>query len=341
MILVTGGTGHLGSHLLQTLVASGKDIRCTYRKRILQYVPLEAAKHIDWHEADLLDVTSLEKAMEGVDQVYHCAGMVSFHKGDRQQMMEVNVRGTANLINACLVRGIKKLVHVSSVAALGRSAQEAHIDESCQWEEHRNNSAYAISKYQGELEVWRGIGEGLNAVIVNPSIFIGPSQGWDDASARLIRNSYEGFPWYTRGVNAFVNVGDVARVMAKLMDSPISSERYIISAENWSYQQFFTAVHKYLDTGVSLKFAPPWMGELIWRFSTWSSLITKKSPRVTREMARTASLKVYYDNSKIKKALPDFRFTPLEETIANTCRAFLTHVQAQASAEESTKQTVT
>jgi nucleoside-diphosphate-sugar epimerase len=338
MILVTGGTGHLGSHLLQTLVASGKVIRCTYRKRILQYVPLEAAKHIDWHEADLLDVTSLDQALEGVDQVYHCAGMVSFQKGDKQRMMEVNVRGTGNLINACLAHGIKKLVHVSSVAALGRPAPEAHIDENSSWEDSRHNSAYGLSKYHGELEVWRGIGEGLNAVIVNPSIFIGPSRGWDDASARLVRNSYEGFPWYTRGVNAFVNVKDVARVMVRLMDSPFHSERFIVSAENWSYQQFFSAVHKYLGTGVSLKYAAPWMGELIWRLSALSGWVTKKKPRITKEMARTASLKVYYDNRKIKEALPDFNFTPLEQTIEETCRAFLKHMQSLSSAEKTSKE---
>lgn len=322
----------MGSHLLQTLVASGKSIRCTYRKRILQYVPLEAAKHIDWQEADLLDVGSLEKSLQGVDQVYHCAGMVSFQQRDKQRMMEVNVRGTANLVNACLSHGIQKLVHVSSVAALGRSAPEAPIDESGQWEDSRNNSAYASSKYQGELEVWRGMGEGLHAVIVNPSIFIGPSQGWDDASAQLIRNSYEGFPWYTRGVNAFVDVGDVARVMALLMDSPLHGQRFILSAENWSYQELFTAIHKYLHTGISLKFAAPWMGELIWRLSVVSSWFTKKPPRVTREMARTANLKVYYDNRKIKEALPSFHFTPLAQTIADTCQAFL---KSQAAAQVS------
>lgn len=323
MILVTGGTGFLGSHLLQTLVRSGKEVRCIYRRRILDYVPLETTKYIDWQEADLLDVVSLDRVMDGIDLVYHCAGIVSFDPKDNKAMRAVNIKGTANLVNACIQHRIRKLVHVSSVAALGRNIPGRMIDETSQWEENNHNTEYASTKHEGEIEVWRAAGEGLNTVIVNPSILIGPSPCWEDASAKLIRNSYHGFRWYTRGVNGFVNVTDVTRAMMQLMVSPASGERFILNGDNWSYQEFFAAVHKNLGMTKPLKFAAPWMGELLWRMEKIVSTLSKRSPKITRDMAKTASLKIYYDSGKIKRMLPGFEFTPLDQTIAETCEAFL------------------
>jgi nucleoside-diphosphate-sugar epimerase len=331
MILVTGGTGFLGSHLLQTLTGSGRVIRCIYRKSI----PPTTIKCIDWRQADLLDVASIEDALEGVDQVFHCAGVVSFNPADRKRMYAVNIAGTANLVNACITNKISRLVHVSSVAALGRSGPDKIIDESCQWEDSRHNTAYARTKHEGEIEVWRGIGEGLDAVIVNPSILIGPSASWNDASATLIKNNYEGFPWYTKGVNGFVGVQDVARALIRLMESDIHAERFILNGDNWSYQRLFSVINHYLGKKTIQKYAAPWMGELIWRIEKIRSSITGKPPKVTHDMARTASLKVYYDNSKIKRFLPGFEFTPLENTIADTCRAFLQYITLQQGKEAS------
>lgn len=328
MILVTGATGFLGSQLLQLLVDSGRPLRCIYRSQIPQYPFLKAGGYPDWKQADLLDVASLADALEGVDQVYHCAGIVSFDHSDRHLMRSVNIRGTANLVNACIAGGVKKLLHVSSVSALGRIIPGRPIDETCEWEDHKQNTAYAATKHEAELEVWRGIGEGLNAVIVNPSILIGPSQDWEDASAKLIRNSYHGFPWYTRGVNGFVHVRDVARAMCQLMDHPVGGERFILNGDNWSYKDFFVSVHRNLGKDTVLKYAAPWMGEIIWRVEKLRSFLTGRPPHVTHDMARTASLKIYYDAAKIKRFLPAFVFTPLEETIAETCKAFLEDLTA-------------
>lgn len=325
MILVTGGTGFLGSHLLRTLVSAGQEVRCIYRKRIQQNVPLEVARYVDWQPADLLDVVSLDEAMEGVDRVYHCAGMVSFDPGDRDALQAVNIKGTANLVNACLEHGIKKLVHVSSVAALGRVIPGKKIDETFHWEDSRHNTGYAVTKYRGEMEVWRGIGEGLRAVIVNPTILIGPSPSWEDASAKLIKNSYEGFRWYTRGVNGFVDVEDVARAMMALMESDVSGERFIVNADNWSYEDFFKAIHRHLQSARSLKFAAPWMGEILWRVEMLRGRLSGHAPKLTRDMAKTARIKVYYDPAKLLRFLPGFSFRPLEKTISDTCRAFLAY----------------
>lgn len=326
MILITGGTGFLGSHLLHELIHSGKEVRCIYRKRILNNVPVHLAKYVDWQPADLLDTASLEDALQGVEEVYHCAGMVSFNPQDRQKMYQTNVTGTANLVNACVAQGIKKLVHVSSVAALGRTISGAAIDENDEWQNSRKNSFYATTKRDGEMEVWRGMAEGLSVIIVNPSILIGPSTSWEDAFAALIKKCYQGFPWYTRGVNGFVNVRDVARAMVSLAGVNLSGERFILNGDNWSYEKLFRRIHHHLGSHVKLKCASPWMGELIWRLEKMKSFFSGQAPAVTRETAKTASLKTFYNNDKIKKALPHFSFTPLENTIADTCRAFLEDV---------------
>lgn len=334
MILITGGTGFLGSHVLRELVDKGKEVRCVYRNKILNNVSVHLAKYIDWQPADLLDITSLEQALEGVDEVYHCAGMVSFKPADRSKLYQVNVTGTANLVNTCLEKNIHKFVHVSSVAALGRITPGGVIDESCEWANNRKNSFYAVTKHEGEMEVWRGMAEGLPAVIVNPSILIGSSSGWEDAFSHLIRKCYNGFSWYTKGVNGFVNVADVARAMVALADRDITGERFILNGDNWSYEQLFSSVHQALNTGCKLKYATPWMGEIIWRLEKMRGIFTGKDPAVTRETARTASLKIYYKNDKLKEFLPGFQYTSLEKTIEDTCKSFLTYLQQPEPAKE-------
>lgn len=327
MILVTGGTGFLGSHLLRELVDSGEEVRSIYRKKNFRNVPEGLSKHVDWLPADLLDTVSLEEVLEGIDQVFHCAGFVSFDPADRKKIYEVNVTGTANLVNACLEKKINKLIHVSSVATLGRIIPGRLIDEESEWENNRKNSYYASTKHEGEMEVWRGMAEGLKAVIVNPSILIGKSQSWDDAFSQLIKKCYRGFPWYTKGVNGFVNVEDVARAMVQLSGKDISGERFILNGDNWSYQQIFSTIHQYLNTGIHLKYAAPWMGEVIWRLGKMRGYLTKDKPAVTRETAKTARLKIYYNNQKIKDFLPGFQFTSLEKTLEETCYAFLQSVK--------------
>lgn len=329
MILITGGTGFLGSHVLRELIDSGKDVRCIYRKTILSNVPVNLAKYVDWQPADLLDSASLEDALQDVEAVYHCAGMVSFNPEDRQQMHQTNVVGTANLVNACIEKGVKKFIHVSSVAALDRMASGAPVDEDNEWQNNRKNSYYATTKHDGEMEVFRGMAEGLSVVVVNPSILIGKSAGWQDAFSALIKKCYQGFPWFTKGINGFVGVQDVARAMVLLADGQLTGERYILNSDNWSYEKLFRSIHHHLHTQVKLKYASPWMGELIWRLEKLRSLLSRHRPAVTRETARTAKLKIFYNNDKIKKALPTFSFTPLEQIIAGTCRAFIEDMTPQ------------
>ncbi|HEY0274340.1 MAG TPA: NAD-dependent epimerase/dehydratase family protein [Chitinophaga sp.] len=321
MIFVTGGTGFLGSHLLRALVQAGKPVRALYRRDIPAQLH-DIRNQVEWVQGDILDVYSLEAALREVTQVYHAAATVSFQPGAAARMLHTNVEGTANLVNACLDAGVQKLVHVSSVAALGRSRTAAPIDEKAEWEESKHNSAYAVSKYRSEMEVWRGIAEGLHAVIINPSIILGPGY-WDDGSGALVKNAWKEFPYYTTGANGFVDVRDVVKAMTGLMDSPVEDKRFIVSAENWSYLDLFTHLAQALHKKPPHIPVKPWLAEIVWRVEKIKGRLTGKKPLVTRETAHTAQLKVYYNNGRLLQALPGFTYTPLEQTIRDISAAFL------------------
>lgn len=327
MILVTGGTGFLGGHLLRALVAAGQPVRAIYRKQLPAHLK-EMHLAVEWVQADVLDVCALEAAMKGVRQVYHCAAMVSFRPENRQKMLHTNVEGTANIVNLALEQKVQKLVHVSSVAAIGRTQTEGEIDEEGNWEESKFNTNYALSKYRSEMEVWRGIAEGLNAVIVNPSIIIGPGD-WEEGSSQLIKSAHDEFPFYATGVNGFVGVSDVVAAMMQLMNSPISGERFILNAENWSYRQLQTTLAQYLHKRPPSREIKPWLAAMVWRVEKAKSWLTGKNPLITKETALTAQLKVGYSNKKIQQYLPDFHFKPLEQTIQETCAVFLEALQKQ------------
>ncbi|GEP95037.1 NAD-dependent epimerase/dehydratase family protein [Chitinophaga cymbidii] len=328
MILVTGGSGFLGSYLLRSLVRTGKPVRALYRR----HIPVQLAgikDRVEWMQGDVLDIGAVEDAMQDVEQVYHCAAVVSFQPDKRAEMLRINVEGTANVVNLALENGVKKMVHVSSVAALGRARQAEDISEEAQWEDSKHNSYYAISKHLSEIEIWRGIAEGLNAVIVNPSIILG-SGFWHDGSGMLLKNAWKEFPYYTEGINGFVDVEDVVDVMTALMESDIRGQRYILSAENWPYRQLFTVMAEALGKKPPHIATRPWMAELVWRLEKIKGMITGKRPLLTKETARTAQQKVYYNNSKILRALPDFRFKPLEQTVREISAAFLAEQQQQS-----------
>lgn len=331
MILVTGGTGLVGIQLLFDLTGHGKKVRALRRKsspvaileKIFRMKSPEADKFlsmIDWVDGDVQDYLSLEKAMQGVEQVYHCAAMVSFDPEDKDRMMKINVEGTANIVNAALENGVKKLCFVSSVAALGRSEEDAMIDESADWIDSNENSAYAISKYAAEREVWRGMAEGLNAVIVNPSIIIGPGDP-QKSSAKLLATSRKGFPFYTTGVNAFVDVRDVSRAMINLMESNIVNERFILASGNFSYQTILSLLAEGFGKKTPHIEIKSWLSGLLWRAEKFRSLISGSSPLITKETARTSSKRYLYSNEKIRKAL-NYDFIPIEECIRDNCRIF-------------------
>lgn len=314
-IFVTGGAGLVGKELLNQLLAEGYHVRAlTHHAKITITHP--GLEHI---QGDLLDVVLLEEALEGVTHVFHCAALVSYVPADQYRLMKMNVEGTANIVNACLDAGIEKLVYVSSVAAIGRIRKGEAVNETMQWTEKTNNSHYGKSKYLAEMEVWRGVGEGLNAVIVNPSLIFG-GDDWSTGSSAIFKSAYEEFPWYSEGVSGFVDVKDVAQAMILLMNSDISGQRFILSSENLTYKEVFTLIAKCFDKKPPHKRVTSFLAELVWRLEALKGKITGNKPLLTKETARTSLAKVYYDHSKVLNALPGFTFTPIAETIHRTCQ---------------------
>ncbi len=317
MVLVTGGAGLLGKELLQQLVLSGYAVRAIYNKTPL---PIFSAGTLEQVQCNILDPIGLEEAMKGVTEVYHCAAIVTFNPARKNELFKINIEGTTNVVNAALNCGVRKLVYVSSVAALGRIREDGPVNEQMNWTEETSNSNYGQSKYLAELEVWRGIGEGLEAVMVNPVIILGDGD-WNAGSSQIFKSVYREFPWYTEGVTGFVDARDVVKAMIALMQSDISSERFIISAENRSYRDVFNLIAKAFNKKMPRKKVTPLIAKLVWRLEGIKSMFTGKDPLVTKETALSALANVYFDNSKLKKFLPGFQYRPIEDTIADTCAA--------------------
>jgi len=331
MDLVTGGTGLIGSHLLYELVSQGKPVKAIRRstsnlervKKTFSYYSEDSEElfsRIDWVEGDLLNPDSLTEAMEGVERVYHCAAMVSFVTQQKQQMMENNVSGTANVVNACLERGIRKFCFVSSTAAIGYRQGEA-VDETVIWKYSKHRSAYSVSKYRSEMEVWRGIGEGLNAVIVNPSIVIGPGD-WNRSSSTIFKPVWKGLSFYTCGMTGYVDVWDVVHAMITLMESTISGERFILSSENLSYREVFTLVANALGKKPPKHYAPPFLTGMTWRSDWLVSKLLFRPQLFTRDTARSAHHKTCFSNKKIRD-LTGIDFKPVKQSISETAKIFL------------------
>jgi dihydroflavonol-4-reductase len=316
MILVTGGSGLVGSELITQLLQQGNVVKAIYNKTPL---PNFNSPNLHQVQCNILDVIGLQEAMQGVTHVYHCAAIVSFNPKQKQNLFKVNIEGTANVVNAALEAAVKKMVFVSSVAALGRIREDKPIDETMNWTPETSNSIYGQSKYLAEMEVWRGIAEGLDAVMVNPSIILG-NGNWDDSSTKIFKSVYEEFPWYTDGSTGFVDVKDVAKAMINLMESPITAQRFIISAENKTYQQVFNLIANGFGKKQPQKKVTPFIAAIAWRLERIKSWFTKKEPLLTKETTTTALAKVTFDNSKLLNALPNFKYNKIDDTVERVCR---------------------
>jgi nucleoside-diphosphate-sugar epimerase len=303
---------------LALLLEKGYPVRAIYRTEPSKFLTEEQNKKIEWVQGDVLDIYSLESTMQNASVVFHCAAMVSFDARQRDILMETNIEGTANVVNCMLDLGVKKIVHLSSVAALGRSSGNEKIDEDADWLDGKYNSQYAASKYRSEMEVWRGVAEGLQAVIVNPGIVLGEGD-WNNGSNKLFKNIYVEFPFYTKGVTSFVDVKDVVRAMVELYEMGVVNERYIISEGTHSYLDIFKLMAKGFNKKAPSREAKPWMIALVWRFYEVKKWFSSKEQTITKETARSAQSTYEYDNTKLKKALPNFQYTPIEETIERAC----------------------
>ena len=318
MILVTGGSGFLGQHLVRRLAAQGLPVRAQYYAHPPD--PGLAKLHgTEWQQCDLLDVYAVEELMQGITEVYHCAGIVSFDPKRRDEMLHFNPESTANVVNEALQKAIRKMVYVSSVAALGRTGDGTKVtDEEQEWGESRYNSAYGISKYLAEMEVWRGIGEGLNAVIVNPSVMLGAGD-WRHGSPQLMAVVNKEFPFYTGGVNGWVDVEDVVTAMTMLMTSDIEGERFIVNEGNYPFRDIFTRMAMALDKKPPRIPASRFLSQVLTRMG---KLFMGRETVITKETVRNAHSVSRYDNSKLTRALPAFAYTPIDQTINRMAAAF-------------------
>lgn len=333
MILVTGGTGLVGTHLLYDLTRSGSKVRALKRegsdianvKKVFSYYtysPDALLDLIEWRDADLLDIYSLTEAMEGVTEVYHCAAMVSFESKHHSEMILVNVEGTANMVNAAMEKGVRKFCHVSSIASLGRAEHGALTTEETFWKSSPDNSIYAISKYGAEREVWRASEEGLDVVIVNPSLIIGAGN-WDKSSSNMFSKAYKGMRFYTGGTSGFVDVRDVSALMIRLMSSGIKNQRFLINSENAGFRAYFDLMHAAFGKPATSIKAGKFLSGIAWRADKLRSIITGSTPLITKETARSAHNVNRFSNAKILAAFPDHTFIPLAQSVKDTTHLFL------------------
>jgi len=331
MIVVTGGTGLVGAHLLLKLLKENNSIRAIVREESSPKKVLAIWKHyvqspeglldkIDWYRCDITDKASLYDALHDAAQVYHCAAQVNLDGTDKRKMFEVNVLGTQNIVNICLAQNVNKLLHVSSIAAIGKSLNGKTLMETDGWPV-KSKSIYTQTKTLAELEVWRGIAEGLNAVIINPSVIVGPGN-WESSSSRFFDVIYKGLNYYTKGITGFVDVNDVTDAMVQLMNGEISGERFILNSENISIQDFFNKIAVSLGVTPPSRYASPFKTSLAWKAEFIKSILTGSTPKITKQSARTSHTSRFYSGDKIKNQL-NFDYTPMDESIARTAKFYL------------------
>ncbi|RZJ29494.1 MAG: NAD-dependent epimerase/dehydratase family protein [Flavobacterium sp.] len=326
MILVTGATGLIGSHLTLRLLQNGESVRAIYRdekgvsrtKRLFRlHQKLDLFRQIDWVKADILDIPSLDAAFQNVDYVYHCAALISFDPNDEEALRKTNIEGTANIVNFCLASGVKKLCHVSSMAALGDLKEpDKTITEETEWNPEKPHNDYGISKHGAEMEVWRGFQEGLNVVIVNPGIVIGPPL-WETGSSKLFEMIKKEHPFYTLGTMGFVSVDDVVAIMTALMKSEISTERFTLFSEMLSYRDvFFMAADAMHKKRANIE-AKPWMTSIGWRLDWIRANVFGGKRIISKDDARSLHTTDDFSNEKIRMAL-GYNFKSVKEAISES-----------------------
>ena len=332
MIFVTGGTGLVGSHILMELVKKGRTFKALKRKtssleickKVFKYYNIsDKFNSINWVEGDIIDIVSLGEHIAACEYVIHAAAMLSFHgKKDQKFLEKINIEGTQNIVNISIDCNIKKMVYVSSIAALGRNSTNDTIDEECYFQHTKLDSHYAISKYYAEQEVWRGAQEGLDVVILNPSVILGAGN-WDKGSSQMFDKVFQGLKFYAPGGTGYVDVVDVARLVILLLNSKIKNERFIINAENLKYQYFFNQIAKNFNKPEAKIRVTHFLKELAWRVEAIKSFFTGKESLITKETANTSMTTKTYSSRKIKKAT-GFCFTPIDHSIKKYCDWYIT-----------------
>jgi dihydroflavonol-4-reductase len=310
---VTGATGLLGSQLVKYLLKRGEKV-CALKRSTSNLALLKDVEHeIEWIDGDVLDLGALEEGIGKAQKVYHLAGVIAFTEAEKKHMYRVNIKGTANVVNCCLDANIDKLVHVSSIAAFSNAKQGVMLDEEAEWEEDDIKSGYA--------EVWRGMAEGLKAVIVNPSLIVGPGWFTGTGPAAIFKKIDQGMAVYTSGSNGYVDVRDVAEVMIQLMHSDITNQRFVVSAENLTYKEFFTLIANELGCMRPMLPVTNQMGAIASFFDGLRATATNSRRIITTEMVKISNARMLFDNSKVKTAL-NYQFMTIDKSVKDTCTVY-------------------
>ncbi|MCK4699280.1 MAG: NAD-dependent epimerase/dehydratase family protein [Bacteroidales bacterium] len=329
MILVTGATGLVGSHLLYELLKNEEKVKALKRQssdtgHVLKTFGYYTDEHeklysrIEWVEGDVSDKGSLETAFKDVNRVYHTAAVISMDSADNTEMMKINVEGTANIVNLCLEKKISKLCFVSSVAAIGNRTPPVFVDESVLWKAGKKKITYGSTKFNAEIEVWRGMAEGLEAVIVNPSIIIGPGV-WGKGSLAMFDKIAKGLKFYTHGVTGYIDVRDVVKAMILLMESDEKGERFILNSENLSFREIFGMIALALNKPAPNIYANRFMTGFVWRLDWLKNMFTGGTHLITKETVAIAHRKTLFSNEKVRKVL-GIDFIPMRKSIEDTAR---------------------
>ncbi len=333
MILVTGGTGLVGSHLLLELVKSGDKVRAIHRKDsnlqavkkvFSYYIPAEEIdflfSKIEWKEANLNDIPALKVAFKGITTVYHCAALISFDTSDEKALRKINIEGTANIVNLCVDFKIKKLCYISSIATMDKSLGEKFVTENFTWNQEKYHNEYAISKHGAEIEVWRGTQEGVPAIILNPGVILGPGS-WNMGSGQLFKKIGEGLNYHFPKTTGFVGVLDVVNAAITIMGSNIQNEQYIVVAENLSFAEVLGLVAESIQKPAPKKPLKPWMVFIGWVYQSIANFLFGSKKLITREDYKSLFKHSFYSSAKLKSDF-SFEYTPIKEVILETGKLF-------------------
>lgn len=313
-VFITGATGLVGSFVCRQLLENGHIIRAVKRNSSKMTLLEDIEQRIEWVVGDMNDTEFLEESLEGIEAVIHAAAIISFDRRWEQKMYQTNVLGTADLVNTCLKLGVKKFLHISSVAAIGRKAGQIKLSEADRWEGTEFDSIYARSKYLQELEVWRGAQEGLEVKIVNPSVILGPGLWGQGGSTSVFKYAYDEKSFHPEGTVNYVDVRDVSSAVVKLMESDIKGERFILNAGTLSYKEFFGQIAEAFGKKPPQKVVKPWMLKVAVVFEFIRSRITGKEAMITKDTAILSRSNFHFQNDKIKQAL-NINFRPIDESI--------------------------
>lgn len=323
MVLVTGGTGLVGAHLLLKLLRENQKVRAIYRtSNALQktkdlfetHQAHDLFEKIEWIAADILDIPALEMAFQNIEMVYHAAALISFDPKDEEKLRKTNIEGTANIVNCALAFGVKKLCYFSSIAAMGDATRKNQfIDETTEWNPEKPHSDYAISKHGAEMEVWRGYQEGLKTIILNPGVILGAGY-WDSGSGQLFQHAEKGLPYFSNGVTGYIAVEDVVEIAYSLTQKDINGEQYCLVAENCSFQKILELLAISLQKKIPNKRLQPWFVEILWRLDGLRSTLFGSKRLLSKPMARSLFSQDYFSSQKVITTL-NYQFLSIETTI--------------------------